>query len=138
MDKLIKYTGFLTIGLGILAYLIHTASVIGIDPAVWGSQTWILIFPVVGAILYLVFIQKALQTNTVDKRTHLILIISTGLACAALFWPGIPLLILFIQKSVRSDAPYWVALTESQTEAPIKPKSSTPSKAQSSPPTKSR
>lgn len=111
-EKLIRYAAVLTIGLGVLAYLICVVVVFSLDPTAWGTQIWILIFPIVGAILYLVFVQKSLQTNFINKKTHLFLIISTGLACAALFLPGIFLFILFIEKSIRNDTPFWVVLTE--------------------------
>jgi hypothetical protein len=110
---LMRYAGFLTIGLGILAYLIHTAIVISVDPGAWGTQIWILLLPIAGAILYLVFVQKSLQTNIINKKTQLFLIISTGIACGALFWPGIPLFILFLEKSVVCETPFWNVLIES-------------------------
>lgn len=122
MEKLIKYTAYITFGLGLLAYLIHAGMVAYFTPLAWGSNVWILIFPIVAGVLYLLFVQKPLESNTLDDKTYIFLIICTGLACAALFWPGIPLFILFIEICVGSDAPFWKVLTEPQPEAPTKPK----------------
>lgn len=124
MDKLIKYAGILTIVLGVLAYLIHAVAIIGTYPNAWQTEMWyLLILPIAGGILYMIFVQKSLQTNVIDKKTYIFLIASTGLACAALLWPGVPLLILFVETCVGSNTPYWTVLTESHTGTTSKAKS---------------
>lgn len=130
MDKLIKYATFLTIGLGVLAYIIHTAPLAYLVPSIWGSNVWILIFPIIASVLYFLFVQKPLEANNFDDKTHIFLILSTGLACAALFWPGVPLFILFIEICVGSDAPFWRVLTESQAKPKIKPQTASGTKSQ--------
>lgn len=122
IEDLNKFAAFITIGLGVAAYFIHTAFMVTIFPSAWGSNLWILILPIIGGVLYFFFVKKQVEERNFEKKTQIFLIVSTGLSCAALFWPGVPIFIIFVKICIRSDVPFWKVLTESQAKPQTKPR----------------
>jgi glucan phosphoethanolaminetransferase (alkaline phosphatase superfamily) len=103
-----KFCVWVTIGLGVLAWLVYSAFI----PLFLAWNIWILIFPVVGAILYLIFVQKKVTDKDLGKMTHIWLLISMVVACIGYFWAAALLILQFVMVSILSDTPIWEAFSE--------------------------
>lgn len=103
-----KFVVWVTIGLGVLAWLLHSA----FFPWLLGVYWYVLVFPIVGAILYLIFVQKKVAEKDLGKMTHIWLLISTAVACIGNFWPAALLVLQFIMVCILSDKPIWEAFSE--------------------------
>ena len=103
-----KFCVWVTIGLGVLAWLVYSWFI----PAFLLWNIWILIFPVVGAILYLIFVQKAVADKALTKKMHIWLLISTIVACIGYFWAAALIILQFVMVGILSDKPLWEALKE--------------------------
>jgi hypothetical protein len=108
-----KFVVIVTIALGVLAWILNSiVPILGLVPALLVLNIWILIFPVVGAILYLIFVQKKVAAKDLGKMTHIWLLISTAVACIGYFWPACLLILQFVMVCILSDKPIWKAFSE--------------------------
>ncbi len=103
-----KFVVWVTIGLGVLAWLVYS----WFSPLFLLARIWILIFPVVGAILYLLMVQKPMADRDLSKNTHIWLMISTVVACIGYFWAAGLLILVFVMAGILSEKPFWVAFGE--------------------------
>jgi len=100
---------WITIGLGVVAWIVYTAPF-------WfllGFTIWILIFPVVAAILYLIFVQKKVADKDLSKMTHIWLIIclAVGIIGPYVFQDAL-IIFMFVMVSILSEKPIWKAFGE--------------------------
>ena len=106
-----KLVPWVTIGLGVVAWLYYSGAFFGF---VWalGLDIWILIFPVVAAILYLIFVQKAIADKDIGKKTQIWLLICTIVGVIGYFWAAALIVLQFVMVCILSDKPIWVAFGE--------------------------
>ncbi|MHA1265276.1 MAG: hypothetical protein ACTSRS_08600 [Candidatus Helarchaeota archaeon] len=108
-----KFVAFVTMGLGVLAWLYYSWILSwAFGPSAYGLSIWILIFPVLGGIFYLIFVQKAVAEKDLNKKMHIWLLISTGLSCVGYLWVGGLMLLQFIMVGILSEKPFWAAFGE--------------------------
>ncbi|NVM27286.1 MAG: hypothetical protein HWN65_00480 [Candidatus Helarchaeota archaeon] len=107
-----KFVAFVTMGLGVLAYLVYTAPLARIWPTLWVRNIWILIFPVVGGILYLIMVQKSVADKDLNKKMHIWLLICTGVSCVGYLWAAGLMILQFVMVGILSDKPFWKAFGE--------------------------
>ena len=103
-----KFAAYVTMGLGVLAWLVYSAFL----PILLVLNLWILIFPVVGGVLYLLMVQKPMADKDLSKKTHIWLLISMVVSVIGYFWAGGLILLIFIMAGILSEKPIWVALGE--------------------------
>jgi Na+/serine symporter len=103
-----KFCVWVTIGLGVLAWLVYS----DFYPPWLVWNIWILICPVVAAILYLLFVQKAISDKDIGKKTQIWLLICTIVGCIGYFWAAALIVLQFVMVCILSEKPIWVAFGE--------------------------
>jgi hypothetical protein len=108
-----KFAAYVTMGLGVLAWLYYAWVMrFAYGALAYVLTIWILIFPVVGGILYLVFVQKAVADQDLSKKMHIWLIVAMVVSCVGYFYAGAVMILQFVMVGILSDKPFWVAFGE--------------------------